>query len=151
MSNVVDYSQVREALSKLTLDEVTEQLKNNPRVGSLSSNVLTGVFVATMKAVLNAMDAQFAPDDEAEALVPPCLVCGKALKVLSAKYNQADNANDFSTSGQYGSTVFDSMDGTRLHVNVCDECIVNASHAGRVLEWNGEKLVPWEHANLRSE
>lgn len=64
----------------------------------------------------------------------PCIVCGKELETVgSGSPNHADNANEFHTHGQYGSTVFDPMDGSYLAVNICDKCLVKARDLGRVL------------------
>lgn len=69
---------------------------------------------------------------------PPCLVCGKPLDpaippgVHDRSHNQPDEAVVFRAHGQYGSTVFDPMDGTYLEINICDNCVtrlaVNIRH-----------------------
>lgn len=67
--------------------------------------------------------------------VAPCIVCGKKLEDIgSGSPNHARHANQFSTRGQYGSTVFDPMDDSFLAVNICDPCLVAASKQGRVLD-----------------
>jgi hypothetical protein len=78
--------------------------------------------------------------------VLPCIACGKALEpVGSGSPNHADDANEFSTHGQYGSTKFDPMDGSLLVVNICDECIVSASFKGRVYSVmaGSREFKPW--------
>lgn len=67
-------------------------------------------------------------------MIVPCIVCRKKLTdIESGSPNHADDANEFRTYGQYGSTVFDPGDGTSLAVNICDECLVKAGHEGAVL------------------
>lgn len=64
----------------------------------------------------------------------PCIVCAKALEdVGSGDVNHASRANSFRASGQYGSTVYDPLDGTYLEINVCDDCLTAAGQNGRVL------------------
>lgn len=73
----------------------------------------------------------------------PCLICGKELEPA---YTSRDPEIDFygnkqpygavvcSTSGNYGSMVWDSLRGDeRLEFNICDECIKYCA-PGRVLE-----------------
>lgn len=78
--------------------------------------------------------------------VLPCIVCQKALTAIgSPSPNHANDANEFRAHGQYGSTVFDPVDGTYLAVNICDECIVQAGHAGQVLTGDRDRnLKPWK-------
>lgn len=84
----------------------------------------------------------------------PCIVCGKELEsVGSGSPNHANNANEFHTRGQYGSTVFDPLDGSYLAVNICDACIVKAGDMGRVLtgaELKTRSLTPWRSDELAS-
>lgn len=65
----------------------------------------------------------------------PCIVCGR-------KLDRVDNMSDetspyagtnFSSSGHYGSTVFDPMDGSFIALNVCDPCLKAAGEQGRVV------------------
>jgi hypothetical protein len=66
--------------------------------------------------------------------VTPCLVCGSALEPVSPECeNQPHYATVFSARGQYGSTVFDPMDGSYLELNVCDRCLLEAAARGQVL------------------
>ena len=62
----------------------------------------------------------------------PCMVCAKELDNL--EYDMRDGKRvevhptgglHFRTYGHYGSTVFDSMDGTCLDLAICDECIMS--------------------------
>jgi hypothetical protein len=65
----------------------------------------------------------------------PCFACGKALEPVAPDRQpptmQAYDAVMFSTPGNYGSTVFDEMDGTRLVLNICDQCL--RDHPDRVV------------------
>jgi hypothetical protein len=64
----------------------------------------------------------------------PCIVCGKQLRDIgSGDQNHANDANSFRAHGQYGSTIFDPLDGSYLEVNICDSCITEAANFGRVL------------------
>ena len=78
----------------------------------------------------------------------PCIVCKQALQDIgSGSPNHANDANSFFTRGQYGSRIFDPLDGSWLEVNICDKCLADASRERLVL-WSprGERdgLVPWE-------
>lgn len=58
----------------------------------------------------------------------PCIVCGSPLESATGMTdnNQPSRGLAFLTNGHYGSTFFDPMDGTRLEINVCDECMKKA-------------------------
>lgn len=61
----------------------------------------------------------------------PCLVCGRQLRRAIAGSNQPYFGMMCSTSGNYGSTAFDSARGDdRLEFNVCDDCMV--ANAARI-------------------
>lgn len=68
------------------------------------------------------------------AHTPTCLVCLKELENFDPKGNQPLGGLEFQTHGHYGSTVFDPMDGTKLAINVCDECLTARSRMGIVLK-----------------
>jgi len=57
----------------------------------------------------------------------PCFKCGKTLDQVfgskGASANQPSEATVFDSEGQYGSTYFDPMDGQRIEINICDECL----------------------------
>lgn len=54
----------------------------------------------------------------------PCIVCGKTLQnAFQDSINQPSEGTAFTTSGHYGSTFFDSFDGQKIEVNVCDPCL----------------------------
>ena len=85
----------------------------------------------------------------------PCIVCGAELKSAFPPEYTTDNqpyaGTAFTTGGHYGSTVFHSMGGSRLEINVCDPCLKkNVSRVGyrtylppkrqhvSLKPWNGE-------------
>lgn len=79
-------------------------------------------------------------------MVLPCIVCGSILKEIgSGSSNHADDANEFRTFGQYGSTVFDPLNGSYLAVNICDRCLTDAGRQGRVLTalYSTRDLIQW--------
>jgi hypothetical protein len=57
----------------------------------------------------------------------PCIRCDKDIPGVNngPDYdgNQPSGGTTFSSTGQYGSTIFDPMDGSFIQVNVCDECL----------------------------
>lgn len=83
----------------------------------------------------------------------PCIVCGKALEnVFEDSENQPSEGCVFSSHGQFGSRVWDPMDGQYLEVNICDECLVKKANEGCVLQGRDRRpviasktLVGWEH------
>ncbi len=63
-----------------------------------------------------------------------CAVCGSDLKnVYDGAVNQPSEGVTFRARGQYGSTVFDPMDGSFLEINVCDPCVRGLAQGGLVL------------------
>lgn len=61
----------------------------------------------------------------------PCLICGRILLREMDDYEaQPDSGVMCSTSGNYGSTVFDPMNGERIYFNICDECFKKAGSTG---------------------
>ena len=75
-------------------------------------------------------------DENGEKLVK-CIVCKKSLCDWSSKTNkdgiQPMGGLEFFTYGHYGSTVFDPIyERKRLHVCICDECVVEGVKAGTV-------------------
>lgn len=82
-----------------------------------------------------------------------CIVCDRmfesALPDDGLRHNQPSSGLCFHAFGQYGTTVFDPMDGCYLEINVCDKCIVAAAERSAVLigfrrEYRGLDLVFWE-------
>lgn len=54
----------------------------------------------------------------------PCFICGKELESAFTHdddQRQPYGATQFSTYGQYGSTVFDEIGRSQLLINICDE------------------------------
>lgn len=55
-----------------------------------------------------------------------CIVCDKYLEPCypeEERYSPVIGGLHFATSGAYGTTVFDPMDGSSIEVAVCDECL----------------------------
>lgn len=77
----------------------------------------------------------------------PCIRCGKQLgqiwdqkeSVSESLENQPYNGTAFCTNGHYGSTVFDSMHGETIEINVCDTCLLDAAKEGRILYYRSIK------------
>lgn len=64
----------------------------------------------------------------------PCIVCGRRLqRVDDTSEGQPWEGVVIETHGNYGSTVFDPMNGNYLLMNLCDECLVRSGEQGRVL------------------
>lgn len=64
----------------------------------------------------------------------PCIVCKKKLEsAVPFDDNQPYAGLEFSSPGSYGGTVFDPMDGSRLAVNICDDCLLREGQEGNVL------------------
>lgn len=76
-----------------------------------------------------------------------CVVCKTQLEeVTESKGFYPYNGLEFITYGHYGSTAFDSFNGTKLHLVICDKCVREAIVAGMVKgdlknvamgDWNG--------------
>ncbi|AEL21689.1 hypothetical protein LILAC_91 [Mycobacterium phage Lilac] len=61
----------------------------------------------------------------------PCFACGKVLEnSFENVENQPSEGTEFRTYGHYGSTFWDSFDGTELVLNICDACL--RERAGRL-------------------
>lgn len=54
-----------------------------------------------------------------------CICCNQKLQAIFNEpyYKQPSKALHFYTYGHYGSTYFDPMDGSSLHIFVCDSCL----------------------------
>lgn len=63
-----------------------------------------------------------------------CIVCDKELESISSP-NQPHDGLEFVSSGHYGTTVFDPMDGSMLAINVCDSCLKKAIEKKQTLEY----------------
>lgn len=68
-------------------------------------------------------------------LALPCLKCGRELVNVfpNEVENQPADGVAATTSGNYGSTVYDSLSGNFLEFNLCDPCLVEAGERGRVI------------------
>lgn len=99
-----------------------------------------------------------------------CIVCRSELESaipvpppFAEDGNQPSEGTAFQSYGHYGSTAFDPMDGSRIEVNICDECLTKAGREGLVLwqqayreiyrndtevhvgrEWLDRPPVPWD-------
>lgn len=81
----------------------------------------------------------------------PCIRCDKPLKNVDPEYtpaNQPYEGTAFTTSGHYGSTVFDPMDGTIIEINVCDECLKSLQGTGKVFHRQARKPVVIDHVGF---
>jgi hypothetical protein len=78
-------------------------------------------------------------DEEKKHKAPwPCIICAKILENLvhpDSIPNQPVRACTFTTSGHYGSTVFDEIDGAKLEVNICDDCLIAAQKRLQIGYW----------------
>ncbi|MEL6584025.1 MAG: hypothetical protein AAFQ36_09350 [Pseudomonadota bacterium] len=57
-----------------------------------------------------------------------CICCGKKMKNIDPDGLQPMKGLAFHSPGHYGSTFFDSMDGSYITVAVCDECLSTGPH-----------------------
>lgn len=76
-----------------------------------------------------------------------CIVCEKELEsALPEKIqdvNQPYAGTTFFAYGQYGSTIFDPMDGSSLEINICDDCLDKKAKRGMIY-FNYDRVpVPW--------
>ena len=66
----------------------------------------------------------------------PCIVCDQPIEGVNngPDYtgNQPYGGTTFMGDGQYGSTIFDPMDGSYLQLNVCDPCLRKKAAAIKV-------------------
>ena len=61
-----------------------------------------------------------------------CVICDKKLENVTDTQPYCGVA--FSSGGNYGSRVYDPMDGSIIEICVCDECLVVASNKKQVYE-----------------
>lgn len=83
-----------------------------------------------------------------DRLVPlPCIACGTQLDSAAndPSFDHVPYAGTmFSTGGHYGSTAFDSFDGHRLQIVVCDDCLRgHAAARVRIVAPDGA-MKPWD-------
>lgn len=75
----------------------------------------------------------------------PCIKCSKQLEPAfggSDTRNAPWGATVFISYGQYGSTLFDEMDGTYLELNICDDCLREIARAGKILHVKPQQAPP---------
>ena len=66
-----------------------------------------------------------------------CFKCQKQLENITERVaNQPDGALEFISYGHYGSRAFDPMNGDFLIINICDDCLLEASEKGLVAHPN---------------
>lgn len=81
-----------------------------------------------------------------------CIVCGKKLEptfcdpLPGPVSNQPSEATYFISYGQYGSTIFDPMDGQFIEINICDVCL-----AAKRGERQNVIALGRSHVNIRDE
>jgi hypothetical protein len=101
-----------------------------------------------------AVQGRIPPDRLEEGLMAeyalPCLKCGRELRNVfpGDVENQPNDGVVLTTSGNYGSTVFDSLVGDVLEVNICDPCLVEAGEKGRVLTYRRARPVAFENVGI---
>lgn len=73
-----------------------------------------------------------------------CLVCDRAIPLELG--TAPDEGLIFSTSGNYGSRIFDDMSGTvRLYTYICDQCVQRKIDHTHLFE-NGHPMTGWRYA-----
>jgi len=75
----------------------------------------------------------------------PCIVCDSALLNIQEDRcgNQPSGGLAFFSTGHYGCTLFDPMDGTGLEINVCDKCLAIAKAKRSVLIAENSQYDTW--------
>jgi hypothetical protein len=61
---------------------------------------------------------------------PLCFICSKQIESWHSELchfsnnpgNYCPGGTHFTSTGNYGSTVYDPMDGHKIHIIVCDDC-----------------------------
>lgn len=74
----------------------------------------------------------------------PCLVCDKELKnCMGSESFQPNGGVMLTCTGNYGSTVFDPIEGGRSYFEMylCDQCLVDKIKAGKVTTVNIERIT----------
>lgn len=77
----------------------------------------------------------------------PCIICGKSLRNVWDTENQPKDGICVQTTGNYGSTKWDSFNGEFLEFNICDPCLVEAAKQERV--WVARAKKPVAYDNIR--
>lgn len=72
----------------------------------------------------------------------PCLICGLSLERVHEDADMQPSDGIYcETPGNYGSTVFDPMDGEYLAFLICDPCMTRAGEQGRVMVYRRSRPV----------
>lgn len=72
-----------------------------------------------------------------------CIVCDCSLDScmqMEEGANQPYKGTVFTSHGQYGSTIFDPMDGSYLEINICDACLAEKARTNYVLINKNESI-----------
>lgn len=79
-------------------------------------------------------------------MIAPCLTCGRLLDEVMPGFseNQPNGGVTAMSRGNYGSTVFDPMDGSTIEFILCDPCLVAAGERGSVLTARPSRQVVLE-------
>ena len=70
----------------------------------------------------------------------PCIICGTPVECM--EYDNEDDrrglhpmdGTEFFTYGHYGSTVFDPMNGSSMHIVICNTCLTHRQQAALIEE-----------------
>ena len=62
---------------------------------------------------------------ENEAPTIPCMLCGKDLRNVWDDITQPSGGVQFTSYGNFGSRVFDPMNGEQLVIHFCDDCLID--------------------------
>lgn len=71
-----------------------------------------------------------------------CVRCGVAMDNVLENGFQPMNGLAFSTRGHYGSDFFDPMDGSRIEICVCDDCLRVVSKSGSMWHYPARSDLP---------
>lgn len=95
----------------------------------------------------------------------PCFKCGKSLTEFEecggegmdlagnrGQWKMPYGATEFTTTGHYGSTFWDSFEGESISINICDECCKKHIKAMRFRKYHGYnksvEFIPKEYKDL---
>jgi hypothetical protein len=98
------------------------------------------------------------PEDPTPVPLLQCIICDTSFESAVPEgfgENQPSEGTVFTSSGQYGSTAFDPLDGSVLEITICDPCLRAKAAKQRVLigrfrrpvEINGMGIVGWERSS----
>lgn len=79
-------------------------------------------------------------------MIAPCVICGKEFE--SAGDSMPYKGTMFYSDGNYGSTVYDPMDGSYIRINLCDPCLIEAGSKGRVIAGRSTRPIKVEHMGV---